>query len=364
MPRVLATAALLTVVITLTSGCRQDGKAQAQETKAPEAILVEVQPVLRRPIAASYAGTATLEPVAEAEVVAKTSGVALAVLVREGQVVRAGQSLVRLDPERAVQQAAQSAAQMRKLEAHYRRSRQLASQQMISANDLDQLKYDLDNARAVNRLANLELSYTNVVAPISGVIARRDIKPGNFVQINTPILRIVDTSQLEATLNVPERELVTLKTGLPVRLQVDALPGKSFTGKVDRMSPAVDTNSGTFRVICTFAGGGVLQAGMFARIGIDYDQRANALVIPRAALLDEEGMPAVFTVRDGKAQRVTVQLGYLDGEFVELRAGLALGAPVVTAGKIALRDGVAVQVIGQAKQDLTQDKTGQGTRLQ
>ena len=331
------------------SACKEgggDAQAKEAENKGPEAIPVEVQKVGRRAIAASYANTTTLEPVAESQVVAKTSGVALAVLVEEGQQVRAGQVLVRIDPDRARLQAAQSATQVRKLEANYQRAQQLAAQQMVSANDLDQLKYDLENARAVNRLANLELSYTNVVAPISGVIASRSIKTGNFVQINTPIFRIVDTSRLEATLDVPERELATLKPGLPVKLAVDALPGKVFTGTVDRVAPVVDGGSGTFRVICSFAGGGDLQPGMFSRISIDYDQRANALVIPRLALLDDEGNPAVYTVRDGKAVRVPVELGYVDGGYVELRGGLKEGESVVTAGKVALREGSPVQVIG------------------
>jgi membrane fusion protein (multidrug efflux system) len=279
--------------------------------------------------------------------VAKSSGIAMAVLAEEGQHVKAGQALVRLDADRARLQAAQSAAQVRKLEANYQRSMQLAAQQMVSANDLDQLKYDLANARAVNNLANLELSYTNVVAPISGVIASRSIKTGNFVQINTPIFRIVDDSRLEVTLNVPEREIATLKAGQPVQLQVDALPGRTFEGAVDRVAPVVDSGSGTFRVICAFAGGSALQPGMFGRIKIDYDQRANALVIPRVALLDDQGTPAVYAVRKGKAVRVPVKTGYTDGEWTEVRSGLKLGEAVVTAGKVALRDGSAVQVIGQ-----------------
>ncbi|MCO5055942.1 efflux RND transporter periplasmic adaptor subunit, partial [Thermomonas sp.] len=285
--------------------------------------------------------------VAESQVVAKTSGVALAVLAEEGDHVRAGQVLVRLDPDRARLQAAQSAAQVRKLEANYRRAQQLAAQQMVSANDLDQLKYDLENARAANNLANLELSYSNVTAPISGVIASRSIKPGNFVQINTPIFRIVDDSRLEATLNVPERELSTLKAGQPVVLQVDAMPGKTFEGKVDRVAPVVDSGSGTFRVICAFDGKGELQPGMFGRMRIDYDQRADALVIPRVALLDDQGDPAVYTVRDGKVARVPIKTGYTEGEWTEVRQGLKAGDEVVTAGKSALRDGSAVQVIGQ-----------------
>ncbi len=345
----LLMAMLVSVVLGL-GACKKDGEGDAQAkdaaSKGPEAVPVEVAAASRRPIAASYSGTAPLEARGESQVIAKTSGVALSVMAEEGQQVRAGQVLVRLDSARAALQAAQSASQMRKLEASYARSRQLAEQKLISANDIDTIKFDLENARAANRLANLELSYANVTAPISGVIAQRSIKPGNFVQINTPIFRIVDISRLEATLNVPERELETLKAGLPVTLQVDALSGKNFTGHVDRVSPVVDAGSGTFRVICAFDGGGLLQPGMFGRMQIDYDKRADALVVPRVALLDDEGDPAVFAVRAGKAVRVPIKLGYLDGAWAEVRSGLKQGDQVVIAGKTALRDGSVVQVLG------------------
>ena len=348
-PRIVGLAVLLgCVALTGCAGKAGDAPDKKDKPQAEEAIPVEVVPVARRPVAASYAGTAPLEARAESQVVAKTSGVALQVLVEVGQQVRAGQVLVRLDSARAELQAAQSEAQLRKLEANYNRSRQLASQQLLSANDLDQLKFDLENARAVNRMARLELSYANVLAPISGVIAERSIKPGNFVQINTPIFRIVDTSRLEATLNVPERELATLKSGLPVQLGVDALPGQVFQGRVDRVAPVVDSGSGTFRVVCAFDGGGLLQPGMFGRMKIDYDQRADALTVPRNALLEDNDDPAVFVVRGDKAARVTVKLGYYDGPWVEVRDGLKPGDRVVTAGKVALREGSKVQVIGDA----------------
>ena len=344
----LATAALSACLIL--AGCKGGGDAQAKpaEDKGPEAIPVEVEKVARRAIAASYGNTATLEPRAESQVVAKTSGVALQVLAEEGQVVRAGQVLVRLDPDRARLQAAQSAAQLRKLEANFRRAQQLEAQQMVSANDLDQLRYDLENARAVNRLANLELSYTDVVAAIYGVIASRVLKAGKVVQIKSAIFRIVDTARLEATLNVPEREITKLRAGQAVELTVDALPGRRFTGEVDRVSPVVDTGSGTFRVVASFAGDGDLQAGMFSRVAIRYDQREDALVLPRRALLEDGGEPAVFAVRDGKAARVPLELGYSDGGWVEVRKGLAEGDAVVVAGKAALREGTVVQVLGDA----------------
>ncbi len=338
----------------------KDGKEQAD--KAPEAVPVEVAKAARRSIAASYMGTAPLEARGEAQVVAKTSGIALAVLADVGQQVRAGQVLVRIDRDRATLQVAQSEAQVRKLEANYRRATQLAGEQMVSANDVDQLRYDLENARAAYRLARLELSYGAVTAPISGVVAARNIKPGNLVQINTPIFTIVDNSRLEATLNAPEREIEVLKAGQAVQLAVDALPGKTFEGRIDRVSPVVDSGSGTFRVVCAFDGGGELQPGMFGRIRINYDQRADALAIPRTALLDDGSAPAVFTVRGGKAVRTELKLGYIDGEWVEVRDGLREGDPVVVAGKAALREGSAVQVIGAGAAAAKPAATAQATR--
>ncbi|MCD9026955.1 efflux RND transporter periplasmic adaptor subunit [Luteimonas sp. BDR2-5] len=345
--RLVAGTALLAIVLGM-AACGGD-RAQAKPgDDAPAAIPVETEAVTRRSVAASYAGSASLEVPRGADVIAKTSGIALEVLVEEGDAVRAGQPLLRLDPDRPRLAVQQSRATMGKLENSYRRAQQLVGQQMISANDLDQIKFDLDNARAQYEMAQLELSYTTVTAPISGVISQRMIRTGNFVQINTPIFSIVDNSRIEATLNVPERELRVLKRGQPVRLQVDALPGETFDGVVERVSPVVDSGSGTFRVVCAFEGSDMLRAGMFGRIRIDYDQRAAALVIPRSALLEDDDTAAVYTVRDGKAVRVPVTLGYIDGNLIEVRDGLSEGEPVVTAGKVALREGSPVQVIGEA----------------
>jgi membrane fusion protein (multidrug efflux system) len=300
----------------------------------------------RRPISASYDGTASLDAPDEAQVIAKTSGIVLTLLTEEGQRVQKGQVLARLDSERQVLQVEQAESAVRKLQANYARSQKMLAAKLVSTEADDQIRFDLESAQDALNLAKLELSYTSVLAPISGVVAQRSIKIGNFVQINTPIFRIVDNSRLEATLNVPERDLATLKGGLPVVLVVDALPGKTFDGKVDRIAPVVDAGSGTFRVVCAFNGGGELQPGMFGRIRINYDQRADALVVPRVALLEDEGDPAVFIVRNSKVARVAVKLGFMDGQWAEIRAGLREGDEVVTAGKTTLRDGSDVQLIG------------------
>lgn len=352
----LRAAAVLALALSLVlAGCGGDqagaggdedtpGKAGEKKGEA-EAVAVEVSKVAKRSIAASYAGTANLEAPVEAQVVAKTSGVMLQLLAEEGDLVKAGQVLARIDPDRPRLEMERSRATVRKLENNYRRSQELLASKLVSAEASDQIRYDLEAARAAYELAQLELSYTNIVAPIDGVIAQRNAKEGNLIQLNSSLFRIVDTRRLEAVLNVPERDLATMEAGLRVTMQADALPGKQFEGRIDRVSPVVDGGSGTFRVVVEFPGSDGLRPGMFGRIEVVYDERTNALTIPRAALIEDGGETTVYAVRDGKAVRVPVQVGHLSGELAEVLKGLKEGEQVVTAGKIALRDGAAVEVL-------------------
>ncbi|HTA64666.1 MAG TPA: efflux RND transporter periplasmic adaptor subunit, partial [Xanthomonadaceae bacterium] len=328
---------------TASASSDKDSKS-ADGKKEDTAVPVEVAKVARRPIAASYSGTASLDAPDEAQVVTKASGIVLDLLTEEGQRVHKGQVLARLDSEHQRLEVEQAESAVRKLEANYDRSQKMVAAKLVSTEANDQIKYDLDSARAALDIAQLELSYTNITAPISGVVAQRMVKVGNLVALDATLFRIVDDSHLEGVLNVPERELATMKAGLPVTMQVDAVAGKQFAGTIDRISPVVDASSGTFRVVCAFSGESGLKAGMFGRIGIVYDSRSNALTIPRVALLEDEGEPAVYAVRDGKAKRVSLKLGYIDGELAEVVSGLNEGDAVVTAGKTAIRDGAKVEV--------------------
>jgi len=313
-----------------------------------EAVPVEVARAGRHPISASYSGTANLEAPGEAQVVAKTSGVMVQLLAEEGDQVTAGQVLARMDGDRVRLEAQKQLTMVRKLENNFRRSQELAAQKLVSVEASDQIRYDLESARASYELAKLELSYTNITAPISGVVAQRMVKPGNLISLNAPVFRIVNNSHLEGVLNAPERELARLKSGLPVRMIVDAVPGQVFEGKIDRVSPVMDSGSGTFRVVCAFDNAPALRPGMFGRIEVIYDQRQDALTVPRIALLEDEGEPALYVVRANKAHRVPVKLGYSNGEVAEVLSGVKEGDMVITAGKVAVRDGTDVQIISPA----------------
>lgn len=358
--RLLLAAALgLSLVLT---ACAKGGKDEAAGESAGETrsgrsggkpgavdpVPVEVVPVTTRRIAARYTGTANLEVPADAQVVAKTSGVLLRVFVEEGDPVRAGQVLAQLDPERPRLELARAEATLRRLESNFARSKELFERKLVSAEANEQLRYEYESAKAAYELAKLELSYTTITAPISGVVAQRLAKPGNLITVNAPLYRIVDNSRLEAVLNVPERELATMRPGLPIRMAVDALPGQSFEGVVDRVSPVVDSQTGTFRVVGVFRDQPQLRPGMFGRLAIVYDEREAALTVPREALAESAGESAVFVVKDGKAERRVLRLGYVNGEYAEVLEGLAPGEPVVTQGRIAVRDGVPVEVLNAA----------------
>jgi membrane fusion protein (multidrug efflux system) len=359
----------LAVLITACGGKPEDAETdKAQDTaergkdgkpvkeKAPEAVPVEVVSAVNQSINASYAGTANLEAPNEAQVVAKASGVLVAQLAEEGDFVRQGQVMARIDPSRAQLEVQRSQATVNKLSNNFRRAQQLLAQNLISAEAHDQIRFDLESAKASLNLAKLELSYTNVTAPISGVVAQRMVKQGNLVGLNSPVYRVVNTQYLEAVMNVPEREMARIKSGMPVAMMVDAIPGQPFTGRVDRVSPVMDSGSGTFRVTLAFDSQQVLRAGMFGRFEIMYDRRENVLTIPRTALLDDESEPAVFVVRAEKSIRVPVKLGFTNGEIAEVVSGLKAGDKVITAGKVAVRDGASVAVIAIDGKTVAQPK--------
>lgn len=366
------TAALLlalTMVLTACGGKPDDAEAAKAEAgaekgkdgkdgkpKEPESVPVEVVTAASQSINASYAGTANLEAPNEAQVVAKSSGVMVAQLAEEGDTVRQGQVLARIDPARAQLEVQRSQATVNKLSNNFARAQELRKQNLISAEAHDQIRFDLESAKASLNLARLELSYTNVTAPISGVIAQRMVKQGNLVTLNSPVFRIVNTQYLEAVMNVPERELALIKAGMPVRMIVDAVPGQAFEGRVDRVSPVMEAGSGTFRVTCAFDGKQILRPGMFGRFEIIYDRRENVLTIPRTAMLEDETDPAVYVVRAGKAVRAPVKLGYSNGEIAEVVSGLTAGDRIITAGKVAVRDGAEVAVIAIDGKTVAQPK--------
>jgi len=330
------------------SKSRQGEAESAQGEKKPDVVKVPVEVAIaaRSEVTAAFQGTANLVAYAESEVVTKTSGVVLEINVEEGDKVKAGQVLARLDSDRQRLAVTQSEANLRKLENDYKRQQEMISRKLISQDVFDRSRYDLDTQRATVDMMKLDLSYTQIRAPIDGVVSRRMVKLGNLIQLNQPLFKVDNFDPLEAVVSVPEREMRLIAAKQPVQMLVDALPDAVFIGTVARVSPVVDAGTGTFRVVAQFRDDtGRLRSGMFGRVRIIYDQRADALVVPRAALVGDEKDASVFVVSADTVEKRKVKLGYADGGKVEVIEGLTDGEKVVTLGQAALRDGTKVQVI-------------------
>lgn len=353
----LAIAALLLAAVAL-GGCdKANGKNSANsEDAGPVAIPVEVAAPIVGDMQAVYTGTASITADRTAIVMAKVRGEVRAVLAEEGDRVRAGQVLARLDGDQLRLEVAQAEANLRKLERDYDRNVELQKSGLVSVTAFDSLKYELDTARATYGLAKLQLSYTEIRSPINGVVVRRAaiMRVGNTIapiggviaSEDSAAFAVSDFDSLVLNVGVPEGELPKLKVAQSAQVTVDAVPGRAFDARIGLITPRVDPATGTFPVKVEIDDPeGQLRPGMFARVSIVYESKANALKVPRSAFLENDGPPAVFVVVDGKAEQRQLELGLLNGSYVEVLSGIAPTDQVVVVGQSGLKSGTAVKIV-------------------
>jgi len=282
-------------------GCMDQGNGEESKDEAETALAIPVEAatVSSSDMSARYTGTATLEADEQAVVVSQITGVVLKLNAEEADFVETGQVLVTVETDR----------------------------------------YALEVERA----------NASIKAPISGFISERMVRVGNLVKLHQPVFHITSYDPLLAVLHVPERELRVLSKGLPVSMSVDAWPGESFLGEVIRISPVVDTKTGTFRVTAQITDHGeMLKPGLFGRAEILYDLHEDVPVIPRSAVITEDDQSHVFVINeDGSASRRAIQLGFEDSGLIEVLDGLSKGETVVTAGKGSLSDGTRVEIVAR-----------------
>ena len=229
----------------------------------------------------------------------------------------------------------------------YDRHREMHARDLISTEVFERVKYDFEAQQARVDLVELELSYSAITAPFAGVVSERMIKLGNQVGTNEPIFVITAMTPLQATLDVPERELARLAENQSVSVALDALPDQAYAGFIQRISPVVDAGSGTFRVTVEVNDeSGRLRPGMFGRFQVIYDERDSVLLAPVEAVTIEDGRASVYVVQEDEAYQREVEVGYRNNGKFEIVSGLSEGERVVVLGQAALRDGSKVQVLG------------------
>jgi membrane fusion protein (multidrug efflux system) len=326
--------------------CEQGNKAKDPNEEESPPIPVEVSLPVRGDVYAVYSGTAPIEAFAQADVIAKVPGEVREILVEEGDDVKSGQILARLDGDRLRLELSESQARLRKLQRDFQRNKDLREKGLISEGDFEKIQYELEALQASYNLASLELDYTQIRAPINGVVSERYIKLGNTIEIGAPIFRVTSFEPLVSYMYIPEREYRQIASGQPVKIDIDALASVELFANVTRVSPIVDPDTGTFKVTIEINDAERrIKPGMFGRMTIVYDIHENALQVPRSAIIEEMGVTSVFVVENGIAIRKTVQTGFSNNGLTEITNGIADDDRVITVGQIGLKPEAKVTVI-------------------
>jgi membrane fusion protein (multidrug efflux system) len=324
----------------------EEPAAETQEEEETPPVPVETSSPVRGNIYAIYSGTAPIEAFAEADVIAKVEGEVREILVEEGTEVVKNQVLARLDGDMLRLGLNESEARLRKLQRDYERNVDLQEKGLISSGDFDKIRYEMEALEASYNLAKLELDYTQIRAPIDGVVAQRYVKIGNTIRVGEAAFRVTSLDPLVAYLHIPEREYRNIREDQAVGIEIDALRGAPIVTSVTRVSPIVDPETGTFKVTVEINDPERrIKPGMFGRFGIVYDMHENALQVPRSAILEDDGEMSVFVVVDDKAQRRTVTTGYSNKGLVEIVEGIDDAAQVITVGHVGLKEDASVTVI-------------------
>jgi len=296
----------------------------------------------------------TLKANQQATLYAKVAGYLTKVAVDKGDTVKAEQALGELEVPELLADLKKFEADVKVAEIELGRltDAQKKAPDLVLPQALDKARGAADVARANMERTRTLLDFAKITAPFPGVITARFVDNGAFVPSatsgsaaqNAALFTLMDFTTVRAQVAVPELETPFIKSGLPVKIALEALPGKSFDATVTRFSGALDEATRTMLVEADLPNAeGTLRPGMYSSIRIAVEKHTGALVVPGEALAMEKTNAFVFKHADGKAKKAAVKLGFNDGTNAEVLEGLAEGEQVIVVGKATFTDGQAVK---------------------
>jgi membrane fusion protein (multidrug efflux system) len=324
-------------------------KDEEEGEKEDPPVPVEVAEVTIREISSYYVTTATLEPEKKVDILAKIADEVSQMLVEEGDIVKKGQILCRLDDEEqriALDEAKINQAQRK---ADFERIESMFKQNLISEKEYVDTKYQYELAVNAHEAARVRYEYTRVRAPFDGIVTERLVDEGENISVGARLFVMADTDPLQLTMYLPEGELKTIRKGQLVLIIPDANPDMRFTGEVLRIAPEVDQRTGTVKVTAVTRGGGI--PGSFVRVRVVTDTRPSTLAVPRRGVVSDAGDRYVFICEADTVRKAEVTVGYEDEEFAEILLGLQEGDSVVVAGSGGVRTGTKIKIIGRPGED-------------
>jgi RND family efflux transporter MFP subunit len=357
-------------------GARGGGPPGGAGAFARPPMTVEVAATSRADVSQALTVVGNLIGEQTVAIVPKAAGRLENVYVKLGDRVARGQRIAKIEDREILEQVKQAEAafevaratirqreaDLKFAETNLTRSRELFGRQLLPKQTLDDAdaryqaavaQLELARAQLTQSQARLDelritLAHTVIPSPVNGYVARRSADPGAYVSQNAPVADVVDISLVRLVANVVEKDLRQIEAGEPAKVEVDAFPGETFSGRVARVAPVLDPATRTAQIEVEIPNSSHrLKPGMYARVTLTIAQRAKALTVPTNSLVQIEGRRGVFVAGGNTASFRAVEIGIEDVAHIEILNGLKDGDRVVTTGAAALQDGDRIVIAGQ-----------------
>ena len=312
---------------------------------APNAVTVEATPVVFTAMPQTITAVGSVRSDESVTLRPEVTGRIAEIRFREGQQVQKGALLVKLDDSVAKADAEQARANLWLAKAKSDRAAELQQKGFVSAQAKDEAEGSLRVAQATVQSAEARLAKMEIRAPFSGVIGLRQVSVGDYVKDGQDMVNLEAIEALKVDFKVPETFLRQVQVGQSMQLTLDAIPGRTYEGKVLAINPLVDAAGRSVVIRAQIRNtNATLRPGMFARVRLITDAKADTLVVPEQALVPQGEDQFVFKVVDDRAQRTRVEIGQRRDGKVEILRGVAAKDMVVTAGQLKIRDGTVVKL--------------------
>ena len=331
-----------------TSGeeAKKDGSGKDQ----PTAIPVEITRLTTGQISSFLLYSSTLETEQTVNVYSRIAGLAEEIYVEESDRVQKGARLIQIEKDEYVLAERKARLEYEKLLADYNRLKALQAEELLSEEEFLTAEINMKQAEIAWEQAKLNLEYTTVTAPISGVIGDRLVNLGDRIQTSTNLFTIANLNEKIVRLYVPQSEFAKCYKNQTAKVTTDVMAGTKFNGYVKRISPIIDPQSGTFKVtIAVKDPQNKLRPGMFVNAELIVDTHENAKLIPKSALIYENERTYFFIVSQDSSQKLELKKGFEDAEKVEILNDLEAGTQIVVLGQNGLKDGSRVKIVEEKK---------------
>lgn len=336
---------ILTYILLLLGGCDSSPPAE-QVANNDRRVNVVTQTLIPVDLSETFTLPARIQARDDLIISAEVAGTVVKTPVSEGMSVVQGQALMKIDSAVIRAQLERENRNVAVLTSRRDRLQRLEAEGLVSRQELDDVNNGLTAAQTALEQAQIQLQKSTLRSPINGLVDRRLVDVGEYVDPGKPLLRLVSIEQLEVIADVPEKDVVFLKPGHQVTITPAIIHGdqaEPLTAMIEYIAFVADESSRTYRTRMVIdQPGGVLRPGMIARATFVRQEHQQALVVPLFSVLDRRNIKVAYIVEDGHAREVEVVTGSSVGQNLVVRSGLEAGQQLVIKGQQLLIDGVKV----------------------